>query len=158
MVRKRLLILALALVLMLSGCAFLQGAKGFFCNPTPQQQEEAQMAKNFLLLAGDILGYPFEAQVAWGVFDAIAKGLCVTVDQLGDALDTVDHADELLDGFEAIRWGMPKMHYPKAPPLHGRPLFRVWWILGRARSVPVLLATQPGGPRTVWKIVKHFLI
>ena len=118
MVRKGFLVV-MVLALMLSGCAFLQTAKDFLCKPTPQQQDEAQMAKNFLLLAGDITGYGKEANMAWGVFDAITKGLCVTIAELQGALDEVELLDAVLQGHEAIRWGMPKVHYPKAPPLHG---------------------------------------
>jgi len=119
--KTKIIAVVLMLSLVMSGCAFLQASKNLLCDPTEAQVNAAKTAAAFLDLAAGFVGLS-EVQVAITlaiiIFNRVRPGLCVALDELEQAIKTVDQVDAVLAGDEAvqkaIRTGQPR---PVAPDL-----------------------------------------
>lgn len=94
---KKLAVLCLVLSLVM-GCAgfkdFLGVASDMLCNPTAEQQAQADAAIQFISIgtdfAGQIVGLPITGAQATAILYAVKTGTCVLLTQLHDALAFFD--------------------------------------------------------------------
>ena len=105
--RPKLIALALALVaaLLVGGCAMMQTAKDVLCDPTEAQVNTAKNAASFLDWGSTMIGQPqvgAAITAAILVFNRVRPGLCVALDELEQALATVDEVDLIVAGQEAV--------------------------------------------------------
>jgi len=91
--------------LLVGGCAYLQYAKTVLCNPTEAQVNAAKNAASFLEWGLPLIGQPqigAAITAAILVFNRIRPGLCVALDELERALNTVDEVDLIVAGQETV--------------------------------------------------------
>jgi len=90
---KKILSIALvvAIVALLSGCAFFQTVKSALCPPSQEMVDQAAAAAVFL---GGLTGKDYTTQIgiAKQIFLIIASRGCVIADQLTAAIDDFDQA------------------------------------------------------------------
>jgi len=93
----KLVALAMALALALSGCTFLKTVKDFVCNPTEAQKHEALLmlvALDAVQAAGAIFVPGIAIVKASAVLTTIAEGGCFLITELQDVFDILDKAEK----------------------------------------------------------------
>jgi hypothetical protein len=90
--KRKLVILACVLALLLTGCAVYQAAKAVLCNPTPEQVAAAEAAIAFSGSVQPLIGTALNLAEVVGVFTNVRAKICVTLDQLEAAIKTVEAA------------------------------------------------------------------
>ena len=109
---KLITLVALCLCLtLLAGCAQINKAGQVLCNPTDVQKAEAQAAIVFLESTLALVGkgeMQATVDLAIGIFQFVRAGICVTAQQVKDALAAVDQVDAVVQGQAAVRGVLKK--------------------------------------------------
>jgi hypothetical protein len=112
--KRKLVILACVLALLLTGCAVYQAAKAVLCNPTPAQVEAATAGIAFLGSVQPLIGTVLNLAGAVATLTNVRDKVCVTLDQLEAAIKTVEAAGVQVAKVKGLR-ATPKL--PDLAPL-----------------------------------------
>ena len=120
-VKKGFVVIFLA-CLVISGCAIgnlVDKWQGILCHPSAEMQAEAQAAIAFLdQTAGMVGGEALQAQFqkAKSTFFSVLTAVCVSYENIQEALQTVDLAGSVLQGQARMETGLKIVRpYPTKP-------------------------------------------
>ena len=103
--KTKIVVLTLVAVMLVGGCGLYQLSKNLLCNPTVAQVNTAKNSVAFLDWGFTLIGQPgISAAITAAVlvFNRIRPGMCVTLDELEAALNTVDQVDLVIAGQEEV--------------------------------------------------------